>query len=160
LINPVAVITELGAEDFLSESKQIVLILSQLQGWNCFTKTEWFLLEEFEPTLWLAGCFFDHAHPRGFTWIQTIDQSVVFNVSQTSIGAVFREAAFPNHIVFDLKSGRTQWNSWLQAENEERVLELRWGFKNRPISDPCQKQSAKHCDKSAEQSGRSALPNP
>ena len=56
--------------------------------------------------------------------MQTIDQSVVFNVSQTLIGAVFREAAFPNHIVFDLKSGRIQWNSWLQAENEERVLEL------------------------------------
>jgi Icc-related predicted phosphoesterase len=82
------------------------------------------LLEEFEPTLWLAGRFFDHAHPRGFTWMQTIDQSVVFNVSQTSIGTVFREAAFPNHIVFDLQSGRIQWNSWLQAENEERVLEL------------------------------------
>jgi Icc-related predicted phosphoesterase len=82
------------------------------------------LLEEFESTLWLAGRFFDHAHPRGFTWMQTIDQSVVFNVSQTSIGAVFRGAAFPNHIVFDLERGRIQWNSWLQAENEERVLEL------------------------------------
>ena len=56
--------------------------------------------------------------------MQTIDQTVVFNVSQTSIGSLLREAAFPNHIVFDLESGRIQWNSWLQAENEERVLEL------------------------------------
>jgi Icc-related predicted phosphoesterase len=82
------------------------------------------LLEEFEPTLWLAGRFFDHAHPRGFTWMQTIDQSVVLNICQRSIAPVFREAAFPNHIVFDLESGKIHWNSWLQSENEERVLEL------------------------------------
>jgi hypothetical protein len=78
------------------------------------------LLEEFEPTLWLAGRFFDHAHPRGFNWIQTIDQSVVLNVTQTSIASVFREAVFPNHIVFDLESGRMEWNSWLESTNEER----------------------------------------
>jgi hypothetical protein len=82
------------------------------------------LLEEFQPTLWLAGRFFDHAHPRGFTWMQTIDQSVVLNICQRSIAPVFREAAFPNHIVFDLESGKIHWNSWLQSENEERVLEL------------------------------------
>jgi Icc-related predicted phosphoesterase len=82
------------------------------------------LLEEFEPTLWLAGRFFDHAHPRGFSWIRTVDQSVVFNISQRSIAPVFREAAFPNHIVFDLESGKIRWNSWLESENEERVLEL------------------------------------
>jgi hypothetical protein len=29
------------------------------------------LLEEFEPTFWAAGRFFDHAHPRGFNWMQT-----------------------------------------------------------------------------------------
>jgi len=37
---------------------------------------------------------------------------------------VFRDAAFPNHIVFDLESGKIHWKSWLQSENEERVLEL------------------------------------
>ncbi len=74
------------------------------------------LLKEFEPTLWSAGRFFDHAHPRGFTWMQTIDQSVVLNVSQASIATELRDAAFPNHIVFDLGSGRIQWNSWLEVD--------------------------------------------
>lgn len=82
------------------------------------------LLEEFGPTLWLAGRFFDHAHPRGFTWMQTIDRLVVLNICQRSIAPVFREAAFPNHIVFDLESGKIGWNSWLESENEGRVLKL------------------------------------
>jgi hypothetical protein len=80
------------------------------------------LLEEFAPNFWAAGRFFDHAHPRGFNWMQTIDQSVVLNVTQRSIGSVFREAVFPNHIVLDLESGKIQWNSWLESENEEREL--------------------------------------
>jgi hypothetical protein len=80
------------------------------------------LLEEFEPTFWAAGRFFDHAHPRGFTWMQRIDQSVVLNVTQMSIAPVFREAVFPNHIVFDLKSGKMQWRSWLESANEERTV--------------------------------------
>jgi hypothetical protein len=82
------------------------------------------LLREFEPTFWIAGRFFDQAHPRGFTWMQTLDQTVVLNVSQESIATELREAAFPNHIVFDLEKGRIQWNSWLESANEVRVLKL------------------------------------
>jgi hypothetical protein len=80
------------------------------------------LLKEFAPTFWTAGRFFDQAHPRGFTWMQTIDQSVVLNISQESIATELREAAFPNHIVFDLESGSIQWNSWRESTNEEREL--------------------------------------
>jgi hypothetical protein len=82
------------------------------------------LLKEFGPTLWLAGRFFDQAHPQGFTWIQTMDQSVVLNISQKSIAAQVQDAAFPNHIVFDLESGSLQWNSCRESTNEERRLKL------------------------------------
>jgi hypothetical protein len=82
------------------------------------------LLKEFGPDFWVAGRFFDQAHSRGFAWIQTMEQSVVLNVSQESIATELREAAFPNHVVFDLESGRMQWNSWRESANEERVLKL------------------------------------
>jgi Calcineurin-like phosphoesterase len=82
------------------------------------------LLKEFGPTMWIGGRFFDQAHPRGFTWMQTIDQSIVLNVSQTAAAGGFREAAFPNHIVFDLERGTIQWNSSLESANEEREIKL------------------------------------
>jgi hypothetical protein len=53
-----------------------------------------------------------------------MERSVVLNVSQESIATELREAAFPNHVVFDLESGRMQWNSWRESANEERVLKL------------------------------------
>jgi hypothetical protein len=82
------------------------------------------LLKEFGPTLWIAGCFFDDAPARPFNWIQTVNKSVVLNISQASVDTKLREAAFPNHVDLDLAAGILQWNSWLESTHERRSAKL------------------------------------
>jgi hypothetical protein len=82
------------------------------------------LLKEFGPTLWLAGRFFHQAHPQGFTWMQTIEGSVVLNISQRGTAAETGEAAFPNHIILDMGKGVVRWNPWGSSAGEEKRIKL------------------------------------
>jgi hypothetical protein len=82
------------------------------------------LLKEFWPTLWLAGRFFHQAHPQGYTWMQTIDHSLVLNIAQGGTAAEVHEAAFPNHVILDMVKGVIQWNPWRGVIGEEKALKL------------------------------------